>query len=70
MQEYRAYLLDESGRISNAAIFIRQDNDEDAIEAAKRLLSDRDIDLWQGTRRVTTLKNDDRPCQLQSHVFL
>jgi hypothetical protein len=70
MQEYRAYLLDESGRISNAAIFIRQDNDEDAIEAAKRLLSDRDIDLWQGTRRVTTLKNDDRPRQLQSHVFL
>jgi hypothetical protein len=69
MQEYRAYLLGESGRISEAAVFIREKSDEEAIEAAKRLLSDRDIDLWQGTRRVTTLKND-RPHQLQSHVFL
>jgi hypothetical protein len=70
MQEYRAYLLDESGRISNAAIFIRQDNDEDAIEAAKQFLNGRALDLWQGTRRVMTLKNDNKPHQLQTGVFL
>lgn len=56
MQEYRAYLLNDFGRVSEAAIFIREKNDEDAIEAAKQLMSGRDIDLWQGIRRVTTLR--------------
>ena len=57
MQEYRAYLIDESGKVSQATIFVREDTDEAAIDAAKRLLDTHDIDLWQGTRRVVTLRH-------------
>ena len=39
MQEYRAYLVDESGKVSQATIFVREDTDEAAIDAAKRLLT-------------------------------
>jgi hypothetical protein len=56
MQEYRAYLLDKSGRISQAAIIIRETTDEVAIAVTKQLLDTHDIDLWQGTRRIVTLK--------------
>jgi hypothetical protein len=54
--EYRAYLLNKVGRISQPATIIVADTDEEAIKAANQLAGTDDIALWQGNRSVTTLK--------------
>lgn len=56
MPEYRAYLLDQSGHTSKAAIIIHEDTDDAAITAAKGLLDIHDLDLWQEARHVVTLR--------------
>lgn len=65
MPEYHAYVLDEFGQISQAAIFIHEETDEAAIEAAWQLVGEHDIDLWQGDRRVITLRHEERPAASQ-----
>jgi alkanesulfonate monooxygenase SsuD/methylene tetrahydromethanopterin reductase-like flavin-dependent oxidoreductase (luciferase family) len=58
--EYRAQLLDQMGRVTRGATFIRAETDEEAIEAAEELVDEanegRGIELWQGDRLVATLK--------------
>jgi hypothetical protein len=56
MPEFRVYVLDETGERCAAAVSIHEDSDEKAILAATLLLDDHDLDLWEGTRRVTTLR--------------
>jgi hypothetical protein len=56
MPEYRAYLLNDLGRVSRAAIFIRVETDREAIETAKQFTAKHDIELWQAARRVAILK--------------
>jgi len=51
MQNYRTYLLDRDGHISNA-IDMECANDEQAKECAKKFLSDRDAELWQQDRLI------------------
>jgi hypothetical protein len=63
LTEYRAYLLDETGRIFRAAILIRVDTDEEAIEAARDIVDAQvegqgGIELWQEKRLVATLKRE------------
>jgi hypothetical protein len=55
MPEYRAYILDKSGRIFAPKIIISEETDEAAIETAKLALDGHSLDLWEGPRRVTTL---------------
>jgi hypothetical protein len=59
MPEYRAYLLDESDKISSAAIFIQEETDDAAIQAAKQYVDGYDIELWQDDRRVTRIKSEE-----------
>jgi hypothetical protein len=54
MPEYRAYFLGRDGHIKNFEPIVC-DDDEKAIEAAKRLVDGCDVELWQGARLITTL---------------
>ena len=51
MQHYRAYFLDQDGRISNA-IDMECTDDEQAKECAKKFVSDRNAELWQEARLI------------------
>jgi hypothetical protein len=56
MPEFRVYPLDETGERCAAPTIIHEDTDEKATLAATLLLDDHDLDLWQGARRVATLR--------------
>ena len=55
MPHYRAYTVGDDGSFI-ACIDLLCDNDEAAIEEAKRLLDGRAIELWQGERRVVRME--------------
>ena len=46
MAEYRAYLIGDDGHFYDAVPLICAD-DAEAIEMAKKLVIDRDVELWQ-----------------------
>ncbi len=50
------YPLDETGERCAALVIIHEDTDEKATLAATLLLNDHDLDLWEGARRVATLR--------------
>lgn len=54
MPDYRAYILNRDGHIESYEPMVCA-NDKAAIFAAKRLVADHDVELWQGARKVTTL---------------
>jgi hypothetical protein len=53
MAEYRAYILDEDGHISEAIGFVCPD-DESAKKYARQFVVDHDVELWQGDRQIAT----------------
>ena len=53
MAEYRAYLIGDDGHFYDVFQLICTD-DADAIEMAKRLVIDRDVELWQLDRKIGT----------------
>jgi hypothetical protein len=54
MDEYRAYILGPDGHIQHRIDLIC-DNEEAAIEHAKRLVDGHNVELWQGARKIATL---------------
>jgi hypothetical protein len=50
------YPLDEIGGRCAAPVIIHEGTDEKATLAATLLLDDHDLDLWEGARRVATLR--------------
>jgi hypothetical protein len=58
MANYRAYLIGSDGHIARAEP-IPCDNDAQAIAAAKRLVGEHGIELWDGTRIVIKLNKAD-----------
>jgi hypothetical protein len=56
---YRAYILDEKGRISSFRELICADDDE-AKQKVAQLLDGHDIEVWQGRRQVFTLRHTDK----------
>jgi hypothetical protein len=60
MPEYRAYILYHDGHIKSFEPLVCPDDDV-AILHAKRLVDGHDVELWQGTRRVTTLPHGGPP---------
>jgi hypothetical protein len=56
MPLYRAYLL-ENGHVWTA-IDLTCADDDDAKRQAAALANGRDIELWQGDRRITLLRAD------------
>lgn len=55
MPEYRAYIIDHDGHIQSFEPLICTDDDR-AIAAAKRLVDEHDVEVWQGARKVTVLR--------------
>lgn len=55
MVDYRAYILASDGRIAKG-IDLDCANDEEAKQAAERLVNGHDVELWQGPRKVDRLR--------------
>ena len=53
LAEYRAYLIGEDGHFYDVFQLICAD-DTEAIEMAKKLVIDRDVELWQLDRKIGT----------------
>ena len=53
MADYRAYFVGSDGHFYEVVALVCAD-DADAIEQAKRLVIDRDVELWQLDRKVAT----------------
>jgi len=51
---YRLYCLDGANKVASAE-WIDADDDEAAIEVAKRMMDGQDLEVWQGTRLVARL---------------
>ncbi|MBR0756084.1 hypothetical protein JQ604_28250 [Bradyrhizobium jicamae] len=60
MADYRVYVLDVSGHITDRLDLDCAD-DAEAVKVARRRLSDPDIEVWQGTRMVAKFSNDTSP---------
>ena len=60
MTGYRLYCLDGANKVASAE-WIDADDDEAAIEVAKRMMDRQDLEVWQGTRLVARLprRRDD-----------
>ena len=54
MTGYRLYCLDGANKVASAE-WIDADDDEAAIEVAKRLMDGQDLEVWQGARLVARL---------------
>ena len=57
MADYRAFLVDRAGHVSEPPKIIVADTDEEAIEAASPLVDGHDVELWYLDRRVAVLKS-------------
>ena len=55
MTEYRAYILQQDGRIMMPVELDCADDDA-AKEVAKQLVDGHDVELWQGARKLETFK--------------
>jgi hypothetical protein len=53
LAEYRAYLIGDDGHFYDVFPLICAD-DAEAIEMAKKLVIDRDVELWQLDRKIGT----------------
>ncbi|QOG23487.1 MULTISPECIES: hypothetical protein [Bradyrhizobium] len=58
--DYRAYILDDDGRITGVVHELDCANDEEAKEKAAQLLDGHDLDVWQLERHVGRLKHHTR----------
>jgi hypothetical protein len=55
MPEYRIYTLTEGNKITGPWRGVTCDDDEKAIQQAKRWLDGHDLEVWEGSRRVSRL---------------
>ena len=59
MADYRLYGLDGVNKVSSGEWFDAED-DETAIEVAKKMMDGHDCELWRGRRFVARIKHDGR----------
>jgi hypothetical protein len=55
MPEYRFYNLEQNGQAVICRIHLTLENDDDAIEQARKLTIGETVEIWQGDWLVTTL---------------
>lgn len=53
--DYRVYILNDKGHIQSDTLIV-SDDDAQAIEAAKRLVGVRHVEMWDGERLVGRFK--------------
>jgi hypothetical protein len=52
MLDYRVFLLDDEGRVSQVPRMIRCTTDEDAMRRARQFQEHQAVEIWQGARLV------------------
>ena len=67
MPEYRAYIVGRDGHFTGFEPLLCAD-DARAIEKAKRLVDDHDVELWSGERLVTRLSATKQGGDAVTHV--
>ncbi|WP_439923509.1 hypothetical protein [Nitrobacter sp. JJSN] len=55
MTDYRAYILNDKGHIQGDTLIVSAD-DAQAIDAAKKIVGARNVELWEGERLVGRFK--------------
>lgn len=55
MTDYRVYILNDKGHIQGDSLIVSED-DAQAIEAAKKIVRARNVELWDGERLVGRFK--------------
>lgn len=60
MDVYRAYVLDEHGRVATLPHVLKVISDEEAVAAGWKLVDTRVIEIWQGSRRFAVLNPHDK----------
>ncbi len=58
MPDYRVYPVDKDNHFVAVAYIVTCDTDREAIENARPSLNGRDVELWQGARKVGRIKAD------------
>jgi hypothetical protein len=58
--EYRAYIVGREGHFLWSKEFVAE-NDDDALEYARRLVDGHDVELWSGERLVAKKARTSRP---------
>ena len=58
MPEYRAYRIKDE-HVAGVPDIVVADNDQEAIDEAKRLTNGHDIELWNGARFVIGIRSKD-----------
>jgi hypothetical protein len=59
MPEYRIFALTSDNYIKDVPALVVCQNDNAALEAARKMLDGHDIEVWEGVRRVTRLNSVD-----------
>jgi hypothetical protein len=57
--EYRIFSLDSAGKILGPSEIIKFENDQDAIRETRKTLDGVTLEIWEGPRRVATIKPDE-----------
>jgi len=60
MPYYRIYSITKDGHIRAVPEIVLCDDDRGAIDRAKAVLDGLELEVWQGRRRVTVLKSEQR----------
>ena len=68
MVDYRAYIVGGDGHFCGFEPLICAD-DAEAIERAKRLVAEQDIELWNGPRLVIRLNATGKPSAVSHEVI-
>ena len=59
MDGYYAYIIDADGHVINRVDLVFE-HENDAIERAKALVAEHDVELWQRDRKIATFSHDHR----------
>ena len=59
MREYRIYRFSTGNYVKGVPAILVCKNDTEAVKQAEKLLDGQDIEVWEGTRRVTRIEPPD-----------
>lgn len=60
MKQYKFFFLDDRGHVLRAQDHQLRD-DLDALAVAKKICTDHAVEIWEGTREVARVKQNDEP---------
>jgi hypothetical protein len=59
MREYRIFILDHTGKVLGPSSIAKFASDDEAILEIRKSLNGATVELWDGPRRVATLRSTD-----------